>query len=234
MARVARGCISLALFAVFGAGALVLSAAMPLLRRPDRCHPLLRATWRVLLWAFETFRLIRVERGGVPNCRGCVVVANHPSLIDVVILVALAPRMLPVAKHGLKSNPFMSLIVRNACLPDDETLPSAARRHLEAGWNVLVFPEGTRSPASGIGRFRRGAAQTALRCGAPFVCVSLRPSRRILGKDQKPWDMGDETVVYSTACTGPLPAATQDGESLHAAAVRLSGEMHDFCSRILV
>ena len=229
MNRFVRGCLSLLLFALFGAGALVLSVAVPFLGRPDRCHPLLRASWRVLLWMFEVVRLIRVDRGGIPSCRGCVVVANHPSLIDVVILVALAPRMLPVAKHGLKRNPFVSLIVRNACLPDDETLPSVARKYLERGWNVLVFPEGTRSPAGGMGKFRRGAMQTALRCGAPLVCVSMRQSRRILGKDQKPWDMGEKTVVYSTSCTEPIPAVLEEGESFHSAASRLAERMRDFC-----
>ena len=229
MNRLARGILSLSLFALFGAGALVLSAAMLILGRPDRCHPLLRWPWRALLWLFEAFRLVRVDRSGIPDCRGCVVVASHPSLIDVVILVALVPRVLPVAKHGLKGNPFVSLIVRNACLPDDETLPEVSRPYLEKGWNVLVFPEGTRSPASGVGRFRRGAMQVALRCGAPVVCVSLRQSRRILGKDQKPWDMGERTVVYSTACKGPMPAVCGEGESLHAAASRLAREMHDFC-----
>ena len=141
MNRLARGILSLSLFALFGAGALVLSAAMLLLGRPDRCHPLLRWPWRALLWLFEAFRLVRVDRSGIPDCRGCVVVASHPSLIDVVILVALVPRVLPVAKHGLKGNPFVSLIVRNACLPDDETLPEVSRPYLEKGWNVLVFPD---------------------------------------------------------------------------------------------
>ena len=229
MNRILRGCLSLSLFAFFGAGALVLSAAMPFLGRPDRCHPLLRWPWRALLWLFEVTRIVRVDRSGIPDCRGCVLVANHPSLIDVVILVALVPRTLPVAKHGLKSNPFVSFIVRNACLPDDETLPDVSRAYLEKGWNVLVFPEGTRSPASGIGRFRRGAMQVALRCGAPVVCVSLRQSRRILGKDQKPWDMGDRVVEYSTACMGPVPAVCGEDESFHAAASRLAQQMRGFC-----
>ena len=229
LARIARGCLSLSLFALFGVGALALSVLMPVLGRPDRCHPLLKMPWRALLWMFEAVRLIRVERGGIPSCGGCVVVANHPSLIDVVILVALAPRMLPVAKHGLKRNPFMSLIVRNACLPDDETLPSVASQYLDKGWNVLVFPEGTRSPASGLGKFRRGAMQTALRCGAPLVCVSLRQSRRILGKNQRPWDMGEKTVAYSTSCTEPIPAVLEAGESFHSASSRLAERMRNFC-----
>jgi 1-acyl-sn-glycerol-3-phosphate acyltransferase len=225
MARFARGALSLALFALFGAGALALSAVMPFLRTPGRCHVPLRISWRVLLWLFEATRLIRVDRGGIPNCRGCVIVSNHPSLIDVVIFVALVPKTLFVAKHSLARNPFMSLIVRSVSLPDDERLPDAALRHLEKGWNVLVFPEGTRSPAGGMRPFRRGAANIALRCGAPVVCATLRQSRRILSKDQPPWDIGAKTVVYSTCCEGPFRFARRPDETPHAAAVRVTAEL---------
>ena len=225
MSRLFRGALSLAMFVVFGVGALALSLPMLVLRRPDRCHALLRAAWRVQLWLFEVLRLIRVDRGGLPDCRGCVVVANHPSLIDVVIMVALVPRTLFVAKHGLKRNPVVSLIVRSMGFPDDERLPDAARPYLEKGWNILIFPEGTRSPANGINPFRRGAAQVAIRCGAPVVAVTLLPSYRILGKDQKPWEMGSRRVAYSTDHVGPTAYAPRDGESIHAAAVRATAEI---------
>ena len=225
MTRILRGALSLAMFAVFGAGALALSVLMLALRRPERCHALLRAAWCVQLWLFEALRLIRVDRGGLPDCRGCVVVANHPSLIDVVIMVALVPRTLFVAKRALKGNPVMSLIVRSMGFPDDERLPDAAKPYLEKGWNILIFPEGTRSPANGINPFRRGAAQVAIRCGAPVVAVTLMQSRRILGKDQKPWDMGRRRVVYSTDHSGPTVYAQRDGESIHAAAVRATAEI---------
>ena len=213
------------MFAVFGVGALALSLPVMALRRPERCHALLRAAWRVQLWLFEALRLIRVDRGGLPDCRGCVLVANHPSLIDVVIIVALVPRTLFVAKHGLRRNPVVSLIVRSMGFPDDERLPAVAKPYLDKGWNVLVFPEGTRSPANGTGPFRRGAAQVAIRCGAPVVAVTLLQSRRILGKDQRPWDMGRERVTYSTDHMGPTSYAPRDGETVHAAAVRATAEM---------
>ena len=221
----ARGALSLALFALFGAGALAMSLVAAVLRRPSVCHAPIRASWRVLLWAFEATRLIRVVRDGLPRCSGCVIAANHPSLIDAVIVVALVPRTLFVAKHALKKNPFMSLIVRSASLPDDERLPEAARPYLEKGWNVLVFPEGTRSPAGGMRPFRRGAAQTAIRCRAPLVPVSIRQSRRILGKCQKPWDMGGSTVVYSIASGARIACAPAAGETIRSAAIRITGAL---------
>ena len=233
MTRFVRGTVSLALFALFGVGALFLSLFAALSGGPERCHRVIRASWRLLLWLFEATWLIRIETRGLARCEGCVVVANHPSLIDVVILVALVPKALFVAKHALTGNPFMSLIVRNAALPDDERLPDVARGYLEKGWNVLIFPEGTRSPASGLRRFRRGAANMAIRCGAPVELISIRQSRRILGKDQKPWDMGDRTVVYSLSAEGPVAYAQAPGESVHAAAVRAAEDIHERLAKAL-
>ena len=233
MRSLARSLLSLAFFAVFGAGALLLSPVAALLGRPERCHFAVRLSWRALLWMFEAARLIRVERGGLPRCRGCVIAANHPSLIDAVILAALVPKTLFVAKHSLKANPFMSLIVRAASLPDDAALPQAARAYLEKGWNVLVFPEGTRSPAVGLRPFRRGAAQTALRCGAPVVAAAVRQSRRILGKDQFPWEMGRSRVVYTVTSAPPARFRREHGETMRAAAARATEAVRGRCAELL-
>jgi 1-acyl-sn-glycerol-3-phosphate acyltransferase len=154
-----------------------------------------------------------------------VIVSNHPSLIDVVIYIVLVPKTLYVAKSALIKNPFMSMIVRHTSLPDDETLPKTAKAYLEDGWNVLVFPEGTRSPDEGLWPFHRGAAHVALESGAPVVVSRMTLSRRILGKRQKPWDMGEERVVYSILSDPPMAVSQRDGESRHAAAKRITSEL---------
>ncbi len=230
-----RGLIAVALFVVFGAGALLISPLMFLLRDPLHGQPVVRATWRFVVALFCWTRLIKIERGNLEDWRGVVLVANHPSLIDVVLLVSLVPRTLYVAKSALLRNPFLSSIVRATALPDDATLPDVAAPYLKAGWNVLIFPEGTRTPwESGkverwkggkVGVLKRGAAQLAIRTGAPIVCVRETLSRRILAKRQKPWDMGTERVVFSFESRGTLLPDVSGSESAHAAAVRLTDEI---------
>ena len=221
-----RGLTSLALFVVFGAGALLISPLMFFLRDPPHGQPVVRATWRFIVALFCWTRLIKVERGNLEDWRGVVLVANHPSLIDVVLLVSLVPRTLYVAKSALLRNPFLSSIVRATALPDDATLPDVAAPYLKAGWNVLIFPEGTRTPLGQLcGELKRGAAQLAIRTGAPIVCVRETLSRRILAKHQKPWDMGTERVVFSFESRGTLLPDAADSESAHAAAVRLTDEI---------
>ena len=200
-----RGAVSMALFALYGLGGLLISPIMTVLRSPRLCQPVVRAVWRPLVWLFQITRLIRVDRGNLGEMRGCVIAANHPSLIDVVLVSVLVPRTLFVAKHALLKNPFMSAIVRNTSLPDDEGLPEAAAPYLADGWNVLVFPEGTRSPSPWEMReFHRGAAQLALRCGAKVACIGIKMTDAILGKHQRPWQMGKDTVVYSFRTDAPV------------------------------
>jgi len=220
-----RGLVALTLFGVFGAGALLITPLMLVLRRPERCQPIVRTCWRIELLLFGLMRMVRVERGNLGPVRGAVIAANHPSLIDVVILTALIPRTLYVAKHGLLANPFVSAIVRATALPDDASLPAAAAGYLADGWNVLVFPEGTRSPQDGgLRPLRRGAAQLVLRTGAPLVCVRMSVSRRLLAKHQRPWDMGERCVTY-TLNVKPLEAIRREDETPHHAAVRVTEDM---------
>ena len=228
-----RGIVSTFLFALFGLGAIIISPIMMVLRNPRLCQPVVRAVWIPLVWLFETTRLIKVERGNLGRLRGCVIVANHPSLIDVVLISVIVPRTLYVAKHALLKNPFMSAIVRNTSLPDDERMPDAAAPYLADGWNVLVFPEGTRSPnPQALREFHRGAAQLALRSGVNVVCVGIRLTRAILGKRQKPWDMGERRVVYSFSADEPTPVCADASRGLRPQASELTGELRRRVSRL--
>ena len=228
-AEVFRGATSTALFVLFGLGAVLVSPLMLVLRKPTRAQPVVRALWRPLVWLFAATGLIRIDRGNLAPWRGAVLAANHPSLIDVVLLTVLVPRTLYVAKHALKGNPFLSAIVRATALPDDARLADVAAPYLARGWNVLVFPEGTRTPDGSDGTpgpFRRGVAQLALRTGAPLVAIGISLSRRILGKRQMPWDMGRSRVVYRFRADAPRRVGSLPQETRHRAAVRETADLH--------
>lgn len=230
-----RGTVSIVLFGLFGLGALLLAPLMLILRKPEYGQPVVRAAWRLLTFFFVLTRLVRIERGNLAPIAGSVIAASHPSLVDVVLLVSLVPRTLYVAKRALRRNPFLSAIVRATALPDDATLPERAAAYLKDGWNVLIFPEGTRSPAEGgLQPLHRGAAQLALRTGAPLACVRIDVSRRSLGKGQKPWDVGDRVVTYSFGMDVIPPRRTETA-SLRSAAAKLTEEMRTRLSaRVLV
>ena len=214
-AKLLRGSVAFVLFALFGAGSAVLSPLMPVLRTPDRCQPPIRFAWRILVALCRATGLISVDASGLRRVRGCVLAASHPSLIDVVIVVALVPRTLFVAKHSLARNPV---------------LRATAPEYLAAGWNVLVFPEGTRTRVRGsLNPLRRGTAQLVLRSGAPLSCVKIATTARILGKGQNPFDMTAKTVRY-TLRSRDVRFVPDPSEPLRSRAVRLSRAMAEALS----
>jgi 1-acyl-sn-glycerol-3-phosphate acyltransferase len=105
-----------------------------------------------------------------------VIVANHPTLIDFVVLAGLIPRADCLVKSSLRDHWAMRWPVRLAgYIPNDrgeETL-ELCRLSLAAGNSIVIFPEGTRTPPGAPARFRRGAAQVALRCGKAVTPVAI-------------------------------------------------------------
>ena len=94
-----------------------------------------------------------------------VVIANHPSLFDVVILFSLIPNADCIVKGELIQNRFISIIIKNLYIPNnipfDEQL-ERARISMDEGNNLIIFPEGTRSKPGEPWEFKKGAARFAL------------------------------------------------------------------------
>lgn len=205
--RILRGLVSVLFFAVFAFGATLISyTILPFVRRRETALRIVRGIWRMLVGAFEGSGLIRVDDSGLESdIRGSILVANHPSLIDVVLLTVLIPGTFSVAKRSLRRHPLLGPIVRRVFLPDDETLLDVARPLLTEGYNILIFPEGTRSPGTReMHPWHRGAAQLALRAGAPIRPLAMRFGYRILGKGQPITDMGPRQVAIVVASLPPL------------------------------
>ncbi|MAP94790.1 MAG: 1-acyl-sn-glycerol-3-phosphate acyltransferase [Ponticaulis sp.] len=124
------------------------------------------------------------------NCRGTVVVANHPSLIDVVFLMAFMRNTRAVVKKGVWNNPFMSGVVK-ACnfipnLGDPEKLVSDCADTLNDGFNLCIFPEGSRTPVNQTAVYQRGFAHFTMKAHAPVMMISIEVSPPTLRKHE-PW-----------------------------------------------
>lgn len=188
-------------FALFGLGGLVFGLLVfPLLRlftpnpetRQRRARGMLGALFRTFLWIMETLGVGRfdVRRGGaLPPEGNCMVVANHPTLIDVVFLIALFPQADCVVKAALWRNPFMrgALLATNYIPNDDGAeLIQACVARLRAGGNLILFPEGTRTQRDRKLRFKAGAAAIAARADSRLLPVLIECEPLTLGKGE-PW-----------------------------------------------
>jgi 1-acyl-sn-glycerol-3-phosphate acyltransferase len=179
------GVWTLALFGVLAAVAWLLIVLAPTLQLRWR---LLRGTGR-LLAALVGVR-VRVEGAHhLPRGRPFVVVANHASHVDPLVLVrVLEEPAVFAAVAALADNPLVRLGLRRLAahlvargdrvrgVADAGALTDTVR----AGRSVVFFPEGRRSPGPGLEPFRMGAFLVAARSGAPVVPIALQGTRAVL------------------------------------------------------
>jgi 1-acyl-sn-glycerol-3-phosphate acyltransferase len=192
-------------FALFGLGGLIiLCGVFPLLRllvwqrkrRQALARDIVCLGFRLFCKVMTTTGVISYEVRGLEKLqrRGLLVVANHPSLIDVVMLISLLRQPDCVVKAAAWRNPFMigpvSLcgFIRNQDGPQliDDCIASVSR-----GSNLVIFPEGTRTRIDAllqrkINPLQRGAANIAVRGRLPLTPVVITVTEPMLTK-QQPW-----------------------------------------------
>ncbi|MCE8034140.1 1-acyl-sn-glycerol-3-phosphate acyltransferase [Billgrantia tianxiuensis] len=120
---------------------------------------------------------------------GLLVLANHPSLIDVIFLLAHMPHANCIVKGRLASNPFTRGPIRAAGYitnNEPEAVLEAAGESLRRGDSLVLFPEGTRTKPQRPIKFRRGGANIALRTKTAITPVLIRCTPTTLTKGE-PW-----------------------------------------------
>lgn len=200
-------------FATFMLGGLVLAlTAFPLLRAwPGTKEARGRRIRRLIRVSFAAFLKFMTALGimGTPKVDGvesvlrtgpCLIIANHPTLIDVVLLVSLVEDGNCVVKRALWEHFFLGGVVRAAeYIPNDDgqRLIESCQEGFRKGRPLLIFPEGTRSPENGMHPFTRGAAQIALRAGVPVVPAVITCAPPTLMKNL-PWYQVPERAFQLT------------------------------------
>ena len=101
-----------------------------------------------------------------------VIISNHQSLIDIILILSLSPKMVMIVKDYVWYNPFLGVVERYLdCIPtsyNDEQREAAVKRVLDEGYSLCIFPEGTRTLTGEIGHFHRGAFYYAEQYNLPI------------------------------------------------------------------
>lgn len=141
--------------------------------RCRRAQAIIRGALRLYIAMLRVVGVLKLEVTGAEklrNCKGKLIVANHPTLIDIVLVMALLPDATCIVKSELFDNWLMSPVIRAAGYirndQDPEVLIERCRETLAAGYNLVIFPEGTRSVPGQPMRFKRGFAHIATLTGA--------------------------------------------------------------------
>ncbi len=223
-------------FLIFGVGALSLALiAFPLCHlapgdasvKEARVQRVIHYAYRFFVAFMETLGLIRTEWVGAEELSRPgphLVVANHPTLIDVVHVISKLPQADCVIGDEYAHNPFLGLAASWAGYITNargaEVVDACVER-LRAGRTVVLFPEGTRSPRNGMHPFRRGAAHVALRADVPLEPVAISCAPSMLSKGQPWWDVPERPGHFTIRVLDPIePRATSAADLSDVRAVR--------------
>jgi 1-acyl-sn-glycerol-3-phosphate acyltransferase len=120
----------------------------------------------------------------VRNIRGAVIVCNHLSYLDPILLVSLLPRQCTIIKSTFLKVPFFGLMLQAAgyipSAPREMLGPAMIRnletikKNLETGADLFIFPEGTRSRDGKLAPFNKGVFSIARYCNAPLKLVYIQ------------------------------------------------------------
>jgi 1-acyl-sn-glycerol-3-phosphate acyltransferase len=189
-------------FALFGVVAVVVNAlyfvpvrffAPPGATRRRLARAGIRVSYRAFLRLLVWLGVVKLEldREGLANLGGAaaVIVANHPTLLDVLVLLAYVEQAGCVVKQSLWRNPFVSIALTAAGYIPSQNPQQLLRDcdvALQRNEPLIVFPEATRSVPGEPLRLHRGAAAIALESDAQVKIVHFSCEPVLLSK-RAPW-----------------------------------------------
>ncbi len=173
------------------AGALVILVLTVAFDRRRVVLHLYSCAWASLYVVANPLWRMRVEgRGKLPWKGPAVLVANHMSMLDILVLYGLFRPFKWVAKAELFKVPIVgwNMTINDYVRiwrghPDSiRRMMDHCRRHLERGTPVLIFPEGTRSRDGHLQPFKDGAFKLAMGVGCPVIPIVLTGTLHALPK----------------------------------------------------
>ncbi|MDY4524255.1 MAG: lysophospholipid acyltransferase family protein [Treponema sp.] len=187
---------------VFGVGAVILAVfVFPFIRlftlhRKDFgvvARAYVSHTFRVFLGFLNILHVSirKVENeDDYRNIHSKIIIANHPSLLDFVYIMSLVPNSTCIVRGGLTKTPLRG-VIKQAYITNTTTFEDMCvecKKLTDMGCNVIIFPEGTRTPRHGKNNYKKGAARIALYCGCDVQPIFIGGSDKYgLGKHDPLW-----------------------------------------------
>ena len=196
-------------------------------RRKRRIQAVISVSFKLFLTMMRLlgvarFRYFHFER--LADDTGTLIVANHPTLIDYVVIIARLKQCDLLVKDRLWHNFFVRRIVTRAgYLPNSgeaSMLFERVRQSVACGHNLLIFPEGTRTTPGQAPVLQRGAANLAVRLNIPVRILHVQTSKSGLTKEDKWYKVPPEKVDYRVVAgekINPQPFLEQYREPARAA-----------------
>lgn len=133
------------------------------------------------IWLQPWWKVTWEGKENIKKDQAYVIVSNHQTLIDILVIYSLFKHFKWVAKNSLLKVPFVGwnmalngyVIVKRTDAKSQIKMMKHAERTLKSGSSIMIFPEGTRSGDGKIGRFKRGAFILSEIADVPVIPIAL-------------------------------------------------------------
>jgi 1-acyl-sn-glycerol-3-phosphate acyltransferase len=156
-----------------------------------------RGFWAGAQW----LGLMRIDDRGldaIDRDGGLIIAANHPSMLDALLVIARVPRGICIMRASLMRNPFLGAGARLARYIRNDPPRGMIRScvaNLKAGGQLVLFPEGTRTVAAPVNPFRPGVTLIALMAQVPIQTVLIESESPYLRKGWPIWRTPEFPIV---------------------------------------
>ena len=214
-------------FALFGLGGLFMSVTILPLQRliisdKGKQKAVARMTvhygFGVFVNAMQVLGVFRVKINGakqLQQLKGKIIIANHPSLVDVVVLISQIKNADCVVKSHLFKNPFMRGVLRASGYisnSDPDQLMEDCAASLALGNNIVIFPEGTRTNTNKPLKLQRGFANIAMRSQTDLLFILLKVTPSTLTKDNVWYNVPERRFDFDLTVKQPIAIAPYHDE----------------------
>ena len=192
-------------FFLFGAGGIFFTLAStilyPILPRESGARfgrAAMSRLFRFYLWSVTKLGTFKADLSALDALRdepGLIIAANHPGLLDAVLVISRLPRVVCIMKAEIWDNIFLGGGARLAGYIRNDTpmeMVRLAAAEVQRGQQLLVFPEGTRTRNKPLTPFKGGFALIAKRAQAPIQTVFIETDNPCLSKG---WPLSKKPVM---------------------------------------
>lgn len=185
----------------------------------DLGRSVIARAYRLLWTVASAVGMMRIDAAcldALRDERGLIIVANHPTMLDALLLVARLPRSACIMKADLMRNVFLGTGARLArYIRNDSarTMIRLAVQDLRRGGQLVIFPEGTRTVETQLNAFRPGVTLIARLARAPIQTVFIETDTPYLRKGWPIWRVPPLPLVV-TLRLGERFAPAPDSDAL--------------------
>lgn len=163
-------------------------------------HYLISYFSRILLFFMGNVKKSLVDKHNIDFSKPSVIIANHHSFVDILLLLGLYPKTVMVTNEWVYNSPFFGKIVQFAdfILTSEgvEKQKNKINDLIKGGYSIIVYPEGTRGPDFKLGRFKKGAFFLAEQFNLDIQPIMLHGTSYVMPKlDGFAMKMGGNMVL---------------------------------------